>query len=191
MKKVYCTIQRLLAVVIFAAVLVSCSQDLTYHEAISKNQRKIDDPDRMEDARFIVEARSFNILETKLAELAAGKGYAAKVVSLAKRDLENHEDLERELEKLASKERMVIPDNMNDEHQAILFEVTKAERQDFDREYIQALERINNDIQRRFTTMATQAKDGDIRAFAARKLDLLRNQEKLLSEVEDELLDTY
>lgn len=191
MKKLYNSINLYVAFALAAILFTSCSQDLTYQEAINKNQRKIDDPDRLDDARFLVDAKSFNLLDMRLAELAAANGYAATIVNLAKRDLTNHEDLSKDLNKLSAKEKIAIPDNMNEEHQAILFDLSKAEREDFDRQYLQALNRINDDITRRFTTMATQAKDADIRAFAARRLGMLREQESLLSEVEDALMDTY
>ncbi|HYG04246.1 MAG TPA: DUF4142 domain-containing protein [Chryseosolibacter sp.] len=191
MKKLYNQIHVYAVVIMACTLLASCSQDLTHHEAINKNQRKIEDPERLDDARFLVEARSFNLLDMRLAELASENGYAASIVNLAKKDIETHEDLARDLNKLAAKEKIAIPDNMNEEHQSILFELSKAEREDFDQQYISALNRINDDITRRFTTMATQAKDADIRAFAARRLGTLREQESLLSEVEDELMDTY
>jgi len=191
MKKLYKSNTVYAAVIITATLITSCSQDLTYQQAINKNQRKIEDPKRLDDARFLVDAKSFNLLDMRLAELASENGYAATIVNLAKKDITNHEDLAKDLNKLSAKEKIAIPANMNEEHQAILFELAKAERQDFDRQYLDALERINDDITRRFTTMATQANDADIRAFAARRLDMLREQESLLSEVEEALMDTY
>jgi putative membrane protein len=169
----------------------SCSQNLTYHEAMSKNQRKIDDPNRLADANFLVDAKSFNILETKLAELATTTGYASKIVELARKDMDAHKNFSEDLDKLASREHVVLPDNMNDQHQNMYYELVKTDREDFDKSYLTLLARVNNDVTQQFQKMATDAADGDVRAFAAKKLDLLRNQEKLIDNVEDALLNTY
>jgi putative membrane protein len=190
MKTLYKTIQ---ACMIFALTFMaaSCSQNLTYHEAMSKNQRKINDPNKLVDANFLVDAKSFSILETKLAELASTTGYASKIVELARKDLDAHKKFTEDLSRVASREKVVLPDNMNDEHQSLYYELVKADREDFDKSYLQLLAKVNQNTSQEFAKMATDAKDEDVRAFAARKLDLLRNQEKSIDDVEDALLNTY
>jgi putative membrane protein len=172
-------------------IAASCSQNLTYHEAMSKNQRKIDDPDKLIDATFLVDAKSFSILETKLAELASTTGYASKIVDLARKDIDAHKKFNEDLTRVASREKVVLPDNMNDQHQSLYYELVKKDREDFDKSYLQVLAKLNEDTAQQFSKMATDAKDEDVRAFAARKLDLLRNQEKSIDDVEDALLNTY
>jgi putative membrane protein len=190
MKTLYKTIE---ACMIFGLtfIAISCSQNLSYHEAISKNQRKIDDPNRLIDATFLVDAKSFSILETRLAELATTTGYASKIVELARKDLDAHKNFSEDLSKIASREKIVLPDNMNDQHQSVYNQLVKVDRENFDKEYLQLLNQVNRDMSQQFEKMATDATDGDIRAFAAKKLDLLRNQEKLIDDVEDALLNTY
>jgi putative membrane protein len=143
------------------------------------------------DSNFLVDAKSFSLLETKLAELATTTGYASKIVELARRDVDAHKDFAEDISKLASREKIVLPDNMGDQHQSMYYELVKADREEFDKLYLQMLDKVNEDMSQQFERMATGATDGDVRAFAARKLDMLRNQEKTINDVEDELLNTY
>ena len=190
MKTLY-NIKATIIIFLLACIAGSCSQNLTYQEAMNKNQRKIDDPKRLLDANFLVDAKSFSILESKLAELATTTGYASKIVELARKDRDAHSQFSEDLDKLASREKIILPDNMNDQHQSLYYELVKADREDFDKSYLQMLARVNKDVSDQFEKMATDATDGDVRAFAAKKLGLLRDQEKLIDDVEDTLLNTY
>lgn len=188
MGKIY---SKILMLTLVSIMLASCSQDLTFQEAMNKNQRKIDDPGKLDDAKFLVEAKSFNLLEKKLSQLAATSGYAATVVAMAKKNGKDHDDMDEVIDELARKEKIAVPTVMNETHQADYYKVANADKQDFDKDYINALKEINEENMQRFLTMATEAKDADVRAFAARKLDMLRNQALRMEEVEKQLLNTY
>jgi putative membrane protein len=177
--------------VLIAVFLISCSQTLTYQEAMNKNERKITDVTKLQDARFLVDAKSFNILEMKLAETAITSGYASAVVDLARRHLQDHKDMEDDLNTLARREKIVLPTLMNDKHQMYLLEVSNSNREDFDTRYIETLQRINEENKEQYMSMATDAKDADVRAFAARKLDMLRNHATRMEEVRSRLMNTY
>lgn len=174
-----------------AIMLSSCSSNLTYNEALQKNAKKIEDPEKLEDAKFLVDAASFNLLATKLAEAASKSGYSASLVALAKQNLEEHEDMGKELRKLARKEKIVLPTSMTPDHEKLLAELTASDRRDFDRTYVRILSDINTEDNGKFASMATEAKSEDIRSFAARKLDLFKSHKNELETVNAELLRTY
>jgi putative membrane protein len=190
MKKLYCC-QNLLIVVLLAILLSACSQDLSYLEAMRKNERKIEDTGKLEDAKFLVEAKSYNLLESRLTQLATTTGYASKVVELAKRNLNDHEKMEEELDNVARKEKVVLPSEMDETHEASYYEVSKTSREDFDKAFLREMKELNDNIMQKFLVMATEAKDDDVRAFAARKLTMLRTHAERFDEVEKELLNTY
>lgn len=173
------------------ALLAGCSQSLTYQDAMRKNEKKIADSERMEDARFLVEAKSFNLLEAKLTEAAMNSGYSATVVALGKQNNESHLEMNKELDQLARKEKIILPSTMDDRHQALLFEVTKSDRKDFDKTFVRVSKMVNEENSSKYMTMATDAKDEDVRAFAARKLDKFKSTMTQLEAVDQELLKTY
>lgn len=177
--------------IVMSALMAACSQSLTYNEALRKNQNKIEDPERLEDARFLVDAKSYNILETKLAEAAITSGYSASVVALGKQNHEEHLEMDKELDQLARKEKIILPAMMDDRHQALFFEVSKSDRKDFDKNFIRILKMVNEENSSKYMRMATDAKDEDVRAFAARKLDMFKSHQIAHETVDQELLKTY
>ena len=72
-----------------------------------------------------------------------------------------------------------------------LHDVSKADREDFDKSFVSTMKQVTDDNIQRFVTMATDARDADVRAFAARHLDIFRTQQQKLEEVEKQLLNTY
>lgn len=191
MKNAYEKIMAGVCAVVSMLLMVSCSSSLSYNEAIQKNSGRVEDPQRLDDARFLVDAASYNILATKMAEAAMESGYSASLVSLAKQNLKEHEEMDRELRKLARKEKYVLPAEMNAEHERLLAELTSADRREFDRTYVRILGEISDEDREKFSRMATDAESEEIRAFAARKLDHFETHKDQLQTVDAELLRTY
>ncbi|MEX2232620.1 MAG: DUF4142 domain-containing protein [Cyclobacteriaceae bacterium] len=151
----------------------------------------MEDSEKLDDARFLVDAASYNILATRMAEAAVKSGYSASLVTLAKENTEQHEDLGKELKKLARKEDVILPAQMSDEHQRLLSELTSSDRREFDRNYIRIMGDISNEDSQKFSRMATEADSEEVRAFAARKLGLFESYKTDLQTVDAELLRTY
>jgi putative membrane protein len=172
-------------------LLAACSQDLSYQEAMNKNQRKIEDPEKLVDANFLVETKSNNLLQVKLTDLAAKSGYASAIVNLAKKQMDQLKDMTEDIDNLARKENITVPDIMDDADQGKFYDVSKSDREDFDKAFVQTLKQINDDNIQRFLAMATDARDADVRAFAARHLDVFRTHSENLAQVEKDLLNTY
>lgn len=173
------------------SLLSSCSSSLSYNEALQKNVSKIEDTERLEDARFLVDAASYNLLALALAEEAVKSGYSASVVQMARENVEEHEEIAKEIQKLARKEDIVLPTEMNAEHQRLLAELQASDRREFDRTYIRILGDIAQEDSEKFARMATEAKSEEVRAFAARKLGHFESHRTELQTVDAELLRTY
>jgi putative membrane protein len=191
MENLYDKITAAIYCLVAVVMLQGCSSSLSYNEALQRNVKNIEDSKKLADARFLVEAMSFNTLATHLAEAAMKSGYSASVVSMAEQNYEEHEEMGKELRKLARKEGIVLPSEMNDEHARYLAELTSSDRREFDRNYIRILKTINEEDGRKFSEMATAAESEEIRAFAARKLDLFETHENTLETVDADLLRTY
>ena len=191
MEKLY--IKRIAFVSSFFTMLLmaSCASTLSYNEALQRNINRIENTEKLEDARFLVNAASYNILATQLAEEAVKSAYSATVVNLAKENLEEHEEMGKELRKLARKEDIVLPGKINDDDEQKLAELKSTERRQFDRTYVRILTDIAEEESEKFEDMATKAQSEEVRAFAARKLDHFKSDERELETVDAELLRTY
>lgn len=191
MKKNYTTLARMVPVVIILALAAACSSELTYQEAMRKNRTKIEDIQKLGDAQFLVDARSYNILEKKMAELAMTSGYAADIVNMAKGNLDDHKELEDELEELARKEKIKLPASMDERHLSVYNSLAGLDRAEFDKQYLRTLKQVNEENTNRYLDMATEAHDADVRAFAARHLDVFRSHARKIGDVDQILLSTY
>lgn len=191
MKNEYNRIVAAFCSVALLSLMASCYSSLSYNDAVQKNIRRADNPDMHDDARFIADAASYNLLATALAEEATQKGYSASLVSLAKQNLELHEEMTKKLKRLARKEKMVLPAEMKDDHQRLLAELKDADRRDFDRTYVRIMQDISSDDRDMFSRMATEAKSEEIRGFAATQLGLFDTHKTQLETVDAELLKTY
>lgn len=176
---------------IIITLMSACFSSLSYNDALQRNISRIEDPEKQDDARFMVEAASYNILATQLAQEAINSGYSASVVQMARQILEEHEDMAKELKKLARKEDIKLPAEMNSEHQQLLAELQSSDRREFDRTYIRILGDIARDDSQKFERIATEGNSEEIRAFAARKLDHFKSHLNQLETVDAELLRTY
>ncbi|HEX8040146.1 MAG TPA: DUF4142 domain-containing protein [Chryseosolibacter sp.] len=191
MRNIFKKTMNALGVVVIAGMVAACSSSLTYNEAVQKNARKITDPEKLDDARFLVDAASYNILATKLSEAAINSGYSASVVRLAKENKEEQAEMGKELKKLARQEHVALPAEMNEDHQKLLAQLTASDRREFDRNYIRILREASEDGSHRFEQMATEGESDDVRAFAARELHLFESSKSGLETVDAELLKTY
>ena len=58
MKTQYYAIVSSLGCLVILALAASCTSTLSYNEAMQRNVSKIDDTEKLEDARFLLEAAS-------------------------------------------------------------------------------------------------------------------------------------
>lgn len=183
----------LITAVSFGALLLlgACAGNLSYQQAMDKNRRSLESMEKLEDAQFLVEAQSLNLLEQRANELAMQKGYSAAVVNFAKKNADAYEDFGDDLAKVARKEKIKLPAEMKSEHAQKLDELSSIARSDFDSRFIDILEEINDEHTELFEQQASEANDDDVRGFAANKLGMLRSNLEDMSRVDDELMQTH
>jgi putative membrane protein len=171
-----------------ALTLASCGGHLSYEKALTKNRQSIESMEKLADAQFLVEAKSFHLLETRLNEAALEKGYSSDLVKFASKNVEDDKDLSKQLSKLSRKEKIKLPSEMKEEHRQLLDRLTSTARSDFDEEFVDILTRVNEDNTRLYEEHSSAAQDADIRSFAARQLGLLRAHAEELEKVDEQLM---
>ncbi len=182
----------LLALLIGTSFLLSgCFSTMTYTKANQKNQDNFTNEGELDDANFLVEAKSASILEIKLAEHAAESGYSAAVVEYSKETYSEDKDLAKEINRAARKNKIKLPDEMGPEHQRVYNQLVAADKRDFDKDYMYALETLHRDNLERYQDFATDGHFDDVRSFAAEHLSLIENHQNMAEEVRDKLLTTY
>lgn len=179
--------KKLLYVIAFL-FLVACGSSLTYNEAIEKNNENYSSEGERQDSKFLVDAKSYSLLIEQLGQIGADRGYAVVVQNYGNKIKQDHNQLNEQLKELSKNENIKLPSQMNDQHKQMLDDLKNTVRQEFDKKFIRTVERAYEDNIELFKNIATKGSDDDIRAFAAKKLSMLRINEDRADELEDELI---
>jgi putative membrane protein len=168
--------------------LLSCANETSYQDALQGNDNRIEDAKRLDDARFLVEEKSLNILQHQLMDLASSSGYSAAVVNFGKAHVTFLNDMGKDIDRIAKDESFELPTEMSIDHQATFSQIEKSTRAQLDQLLISALKKINTNQKKTYILKASEASDPDVRAFAARKIGSIRSLEQSVIEVEKGLL---
>jgi putative membrane protein len=169
--------------------LFSCSpKNLSYEEAIERNNEKLDSDGLKEDARFLVDARDYSQLFLDLASTAREKGYARIVTDFAAELVTDHQRMNQQVQELAKDKKIKLPASLSSRHQNYLNEVTNSDKRAFDKTYLNTIEVLHEKAIRLFEEQALEANSAEIRAFAAGQLDMIRKHERKADDLENELL---
>lgn len=168
--------------------MFSCSTETSYDDALQKNGNRIEDATRLDDAKFLVEEKSLNILQRHLIKLASSSGYSSAVVNFGKANVTFFTEMEKDIDRIAKDESVELPTEMSIDHQSIFSQIENSTRAQFDQQLISTLKKINAKQKETYILKATEASDPDVRAFAARKIGLIRSLEQSIIEVEKSLL---
>lgn len=171
-------------------IAVSCNRNVSYDEAMAANRKSFDSEGELSDANFIVEIYSLNMLALRMSALAADTGYSSAVVSFAKKINAEHEQLQQDIKDIARKKKINLPDVLSSTHNEHAIHLSSSNRQYFDSEFVKLIRMVNDEYLSKFTNKATQASHPDVRAFAARKLDVLRSHAQSITAIEKQLLNT-
>lgn len=127
-----------------------------------------------DDATFVAKAASGGIHEVELGKLAAARASSDDVKKFAERMVTDHGKANEELKKAAQAAGLNVPDKMNDEHQKEFDRFKDYKGEDFDREYMKHMHRDHEHDVAEFTRASKEAKNPNVKAFAAKTLPVLQ-----------------
>ncbi len=128
-----------------------------------------------DDSDFLVKAASGGLFEVRSSELAEKRGVLTpEEKKFADMMITDHTAVNSELEKLAAKKGATVPSAPMEKQQKLLDELGKAEDKKVATKYLSDQVDAHDDAISLFKKASTDAKDPDVRAFAADKLPTLR-----------------
>ena len=178
------TIWRRLLLLALAG-LPACSSnsnpaDAPVATARAQNEEKIKGADitrkQLADADFLVKTASNGLLEQELAKLAQVKASTVVLRAYGSRLLQSRRDMLGALHTLAAAKQLAVPANMGKNEQTAYHEVAKLVGPAQDKQLLETLVRALKKDRDAFGSMEKDAYDGDIRAFAARYGQPVRDQ---------------
>jgi putative membrane protein len=139
------------------------------------------------ERRFLEEAARHGMAEVELGKMAQEKAAHPQVKEFGKRMVEDHGKANEELKKLAASKGVTLPTEMDRSHKRLVDKLAKKSGNDFDREYMDEMEDDHSKDVREFRSMAKNAKDADVKAFASSTLPTLEQHLQLAKSLEDDV----
>jgi putative membrane protein len=168
--------------VLFAAfffTLVSCgtknNQDDSKEIAEEQNEQKFEETDLEDDTDFAVKAADGGMLEVQLAQLALTKASSSQVKEFAQKMIDDHSKANDELKSLAQTKNITLPTTLSDENQKDYNDLAEKSGAEFDKAYCDFMVKDHKDDLDKFKKAAEDAKDPDLKSWAAGKVPVLEH----------------
>jgi len=168
------------AVVTMSLGTVSCKNDKQEDPAEvaeDQNEQKFDDTaqDHLEDdSEYVLLAAEVDMKEIELGKLAQQKGMDAEVKAFGKMMVDQHTAASAKTKALASSKNISLPTATTDKVKEALEDLNKKSGKDFDESYIDMMVDGHEKTISKMEKASENAKDADIRMWAADMLPTLR-----------------
>jgi putative membrane protein len=132
------------------------------------------------DRNFVTGAATGDMLEIQSSRIAKGTTANGDVRTFASQMIIDHKKADNQLKGIAKKLNIAVPVKLDTEHQAMVDQLKKAEKSDFDQKYITIQDKSHNEAVNLFQTEADNGENAELKAYAQKILPELQGH---LSEV--------
>lgn len=136
------------------------------------------------DAKFVSEAALGGLLEVRLGKLAEKKGQRADVKEFGAMMVKDHGKANDELKKVAEKNQIVCPTELDAKHQAKVDKLEALTGADFDKAYISSMVKDHEEDVAEFKKVSTSATNADVKQFATKTLPTLETHLTHIKEIQ-------
>lgn len=139
------------------------------------------------DNEFLAHALQDAMAEIQMSELALEKTASDAIKSFAQTMIDEHGELGRDIEKLAEKKKLTLPQEVRAEHDSAMKSLNKLRADKFDRAYLdQVLKDHENDL-KVFRHYATEAEDADAKQLAKHGEKMMNRHLKMVKELDKKI----
>ncbi|MBB1286023.1 DUF4142 domain-containing protein [Flavisolibacter sp. BT320] len=176
--------------------LIACSNDAgdknnSVEVAEEKNEQRADSLDRgddmEDDTEFLVESASGGLMEVQLGEYASQNAVSADVKAFGQRMVTDHGKANEELKAMAAAKNIALPANPGTEHQNHITDLRQKTGADFDKAYMRMMVDDHKEDIEDFEEAAKNAKDPEIKAFAAKHVPILQQHLQQAQTIHDKI----
>jgi putative membrane protein len=136
-----------------------------------------------QDSRFIFDAASTNLLETRLGQLAQSKAVNASVKQFGQQMVTDHNNLQTQLTATISKTGTDFKPGMNDEDKKEAERLDKLSGSEFDRQYMTSMIQHHQQDVAEFQSMSSSARSAEARQIATTGLPVVQRHLTMASQV--------
>jgi len=136
-----------------------------------------------DDQEFATKAAQGNMAEVSLGQMAAQKGTAADVKTFGNRMVNDHGKALDELKQLAANKGITLPTDVSPAQKADADKLSKKSGKDFDKTYADTMADDHEKDVKEFDKASKDAKDPDLKAWAAKTLPVIQDHLKMAKEM--------
>jgi putative membrane protein len=140
-----------------------------------------------EDSKFAVEAASGGMMEVQLGELAQQKASSKAVKDFGAMMVRDHSKANDELKSLAGNKNITLPPAPGEDHMDHIKKLSEKSGKEFDKDYMKMMVDDHQEDIDNFEKCSKDAKDADLKAFAAKTLPVLKEHLAAAKKVRDGL----
>jgi putative membrane protein len=170
-----------LAILLATGGMYACNDTASNKDAVEKadsaNEQKEDAQStavKEDDSEFMTFAADAGMTEVEAGKTAETKATDPKVKQFAADMIKDHTAAGNDLKSLAATKNVTLPSAISEEHQKALSDVGAKTGKDFDKAYIDQMVTDHQKVVDKFDDASKNAKDPDVKAFAAKTLPTLQ-----------------
>ena len=186
MKKITLSALIVAAMLTFTACNNTKTED-SKEVAEEQNDAKLDDTKLEDDSEFAVDAADGGMLEVQLGELAKTNASSAEVKKFAAQMVTDHGKANDELKALATQKNITLPMAVSDDKMKKIEDLTKKKGAEFDKDYISFMVDDHKEDISKFEEAASDAKDAEVKAWAAGKVPALKHHLEMAQALHDKM----
>jgi putative membrane protein len=136
------------------------------------------------DYRYVEKAARGGTEEVELGQIAQQKGVNPSVRSFGERMAADHGKANTELTRLATTKGATLPTQLSHHERSTIDDLQKASGADFDKTYAKAMVKDHKHDIKEFESMAKNAQDPELKAWAEKTLPTLQEHLRMAEEME-------
>jgi putative membrane protein len=171
-------------------VAIACSQEGAGNEetkapVAEANEALVEDRSRLEeDAAFLVEVYSYNLMISDYGEQAKQKASTPALQDFATHSILFHEKLNKEIADMAAAKGITLPAGIGKDVQQHIEKLKGKEAKAFDKAYLNVLAKIQDDLVSKYEEVAGGAYDEDFKNWASHTLPSIKAHALTTEELE-------
>jgi len=139
------------------------------------------------DQDFVNNAAVGGLFEVEAGKVAEKKASNPQVRKFAARMVHDHSEADNKLKQVVSAEGGTVPNELDQDHQQELKQITSQQGPDFDRNYMQMMVKDHDTDAQAFGKAEQTLQDPHLKQFAAQTLKVIEQHDKLAHQITDKM----
>jgi putative membrane protein len=139
------------------------------------------------DQDFVNDAAIGGLFEVESGKIAEKKAANAEVRNFAARMVRDHGDADNKLKRIVSADGGTVPNDLDQQHQQELQQLTSQQGADFDRNYMQTMVKDHDTDAQAFGRAVQSLDDPKLKTFAQQTLKVIDQHDKIAHQITDKM----